>query len=193
LFVICGLNAAALAVVNTITYDRILQNEEGKERVLRGVALAGAERGPQVVFDDEPIQINGTNYYVGRLDNEVIGATFTAVTNEGYGGPIEIVIGMNENKITGVMIKSSSETPGLGANASVVEYGETEPWFLAQFKDLEPGQVRLKKDDPTGSIDAITAATITSRAVTNAVHKEAGEFEKVWPQLRGQDSYVSAE
>jgi len=191
LFLICAIAAGALAIVNSMTYQQIMQNEESKERILRGRALAGAEKGPQVVFDDKPVRINETNYYIGRLDDEIVGATFTTVTNQGYGGPIEIVIGMNDDRITGVMIKSSSETPGLGANASAVKYGESEPWFLAQFKNLEPEHVSLKKDDPAGAIDAITAATITSRAITNAVREEAKEFESVWPQLLEQKKYVS--
>lgn len=192
LFVICGIAAGALAVVNSATYDRIQANEEYKERILRGRALAGTEKGPLVVFDKQPVRINGTDYYIGRLDGKMIGAAFTIVTDKGYGGPIEIVMGMDDGKITGVRIKSSSETPGLGANASAVKYGETEPWFLAQFKGLSPSRVRLKKDDPKGSIDAITAATITSRAITEAVHKEAVDFAGVWPQLKEQTEYARA-
>lgn len=192
LFLICAISAGSLALVNSVTFERIIANEEYKESVLRGKALAGPEKGEEVKFDPEPIQINGTSYYVGRLDGKVIGTAFTTTTNKGYGGPIEIVIGMNDDKITGVRIKSSSETPGLGANATQVKYGESEPWFLAQFKDLEPKQVRLKKDDPDGAIDAITAATITSRAVTEAVHDQAQAYEDVWPQVKEQMGYASA-
>jgi len=192
LFLICAISAGSLALVNSATFERIVANEEYKERVLRGRALAGPEKGEQVKFDSEPIQINGTRYYVGRLDGEVVGTAFTTTTHKGYGGPIEIVIGMNGDRITGVRIKSSSETPGLGANASQVKYGESEPWFLAQFKNLEPNQVRLKKDDPDGSIDAITAATITSRAVTEAVHDQVQAYEDVWPQVKEQMGYASA-
>jgi len=192
LALICAITAGTLALVNTATRDRILANEAYKERILRGKALAGAEKGSLVVFDDEPVHINGNDYYIGRLDGEVIGAAVTTVTDKGYAGPIEIVIGMRGDSITGVRIKSSSETPGLGANASAVKYGETEPWFLGQFKDLEPARIGLKKDNPAGAIDVITAATITSRAITEAVHEEAVEFEDAWPALKEQSSYARA-
>lgn len=185
LFLICSVSAGALAIADSATRARIRANEEYKERILRGKALAGEQEGGQVIFDPEPVEIGATTYYVGRLDNKFVGTAFTAVTTKGYGGPIEIVVGMDPTgeKIAGVRIKSHSETPGLGANATQIKYGEIEPWFLAQFEGLRPEEVRLKKDDPEGAIDAITAATITSRAITDCIREEAEGFEKVRSEL----------
>ncbi len=194
LFLICSVSAGALALVDSATRARIRANEEYKERILRGKALAGEQEGGQVTFDPKPIEIGTTEYYVGRLDSKFVGTAFTAVTNKGYGGPIEIVIAMDPTgeKIAGVRIKSHSETPGLGANATQIRYGDIEPWFLAQFEGLRPEQVRLKKDDPNGAIDAITAATITSRAVTNCVREEAESFEKVRSELSEKERHEHA-
>jgi electron transport complex protein RnfG len=195
LFFICAISAGALAMVDAITRDRIAANEESKERTLRGKALAGEERGAQVVFDVEPVEIEGRRYYVGRIDGKLVGTAFTAVTNQGYGGPIEIVVGMDAagEKLAGVRIKSHSETPGLGANAAQIRYGEIEPWFLAQFAGLSPADVHLKRDDPNGMIDAITAATITSRAVTDCVREEVVQFEEARGQLEEKVAYERAE
>lgn len=195
LFLICSVSAGALAMVDSATRARIQANEEYKERILRGKALAGEQQGGQVTFDPEPVEIGTTNYYIGRLGSEFVGTAFTAVTNKGYGGPIEIVIAMDPagEKIAGVRIKSHSETPGLGANAAQVRYGEIEPWFLAQFAGLHPKETRLKKDDPQGAIDAITAATITSRAITDCVREEAESFEKVRSELSEKGRHARAE
>lgn len=181
LFLICSVSAGALAIVDAATRGRIQANEEKKERVLRGKALAGEERGDQIVFDPEPIKIGEKEYYAGRFDATFKGTAFTISTNKGYSGLIEIVIAMDETgeKIAGVRIKSHSETPGLGANAAQIRYGEIEPWFLAQFSGLGPDQIALKKDDPNGAIDAITAATITSRAVADCVREGAASFIEV--------------
>lgn len=181
LFLICSVSAGALAFVSAATKGRIRANEERKARILRGKALAGEQKGESVVFDPEPIRVGGNEYYVGRLNGAVAGVAFTTVTNKGYGGPIEVVVAMDKSgeKIAGVRIKSHSETPGLGANAVKIRYGEIEPWFLAQFDGLSPENVFLKRDDPNGAIDAITAATITSRAVTNCVREAATNFETV--------------
>jgi electron transport complex protein RnfG len=53
----------------------------------------------------------------------------------------------------------------------------TQP-FLAQFQGREPEEVALKRDDPSGKIDAITAATISSRALTRAVRQAIEEYQK---------------
>ncbi len=195
LVIICSLSAAALAIVDAATRARIEENEAYKERILRGKALLGEEAGGRVSFDSEPVEVDGKKYYVGRLDGEMVGTAFTVVTNKGYSGPIEIVIAMEESgdKIAGVRIKSHSETPGLGANATQIRYGEIEPWFLEQFKGLRPDEVWLKKDDPSGKIDAITAATITSRAITDAVREAASGFEDMWNKLKGKLNYVRAD
>ncbi|UCD56727.1 MAG: RnfABCDGE type electron transport complex subunit G [Candidatus Hydrogenedentota bacterium] len=195
LFLICSVSAAALAMVNAGTRARIRANEEYKERILRGKALAGEQRGEQVAFDPEPIRIGTRRYYIGQLAGRFAGTAFTASTNEGYSGPIEIVIAMDETgeRIAGIRIKSHSETPGLGANATQIKYGEIEPWFLAQFAGLNASRVRLKKDDANGAIDAITAATITSRAITNCVREEATAFEKVWSELKEKREYAHAD
>jgi len=185
LFLICSVSAGSLAFVNAKTRDRIEANEARKERILRGKALAGETRGALVAFDPEPVTIGEGRYYIGRLDGEFAGTAFTAVTNKGYSGPIQVVIAMDETgeKIAGVRIKSHSETPGLGANAAQIRYGEVEPWFLAQFSGARPGEAHLKRDDPDGAIDAITAATITSRAVTDCVREAASDFDKIRGEL----------
>ncbi len=186
LFLICSISAGALAYIDSITRDRIRDNEERKARMLRGKALAGEQRGGMVAFDPEPVRIGESQYYIGRLEGEFAGTAFTAVTNKGYSGPIEIVIAMDAGgeKIAGVRIKSHSETPGLGANAVQIKYGDIDPWFLAQFSGLRPGEAWLKKDAPDGTIDAITAATITSRAVTDRVREAAVGFREVRSELK---------
>ncbi len=186
LFLICSLSAGALAFINAATEQRILDNEELKERVLRGKALAGEQKGESVAFDPEPIQIEDGQYYIGRLDGKFAGTAFTTVTYKGYSGPIEIVVAMDESgeKIAGVRIKSHSETPGLGANAVQIKYGEIEPWFLAQFSGLSPEEAFLKRDDANGAVDAITAATITSRAVADGVREAAEDFGRIKDELK---------
>lgn len=80
---------------------------------------------------------------------------------QGYGGPIPITVGLDlDGKIIGVRIASAAEgmkeTPGLGAKI-------TDKEFIDQFIGRTAPEVQIKKDG--GEIDAITAATISSRAV----------------------------
>ena len=80
----------------------------------------------------------------------------------GFGGAVDTMVGIDsDGKVTGIsVISESSETPGLGARS-------TEPEFQAQFAGQVGTEVAVAKDG--GSIDALTGATITSRAVSEGV------------------------
>ncbi len=95
-----------------------------------------------------------------------IGFAFLAV-GKGYGGLIDILVGLeNETTIKGVTIVSHLESPGLGARI-------TESVFTNQFTGLNIDDVVLTRDG--GEIDAITGATISSKAVVEAIRDAAVE------------------
>ena len=97
-----------------------------------------------------------------------IGSAFLAV-GKGYGGLIDILVGLeNETTIKGVTIVSHLESPGLGARI-------TESVFTDQFTGVNIADVALRQKG--GEIDAITGATISSRAVVEAI--KATAMEKV--------------
>jgi len=89
------------------------------------------------------------------------------VAPKGYAGEITIMVGIEKPsmKITGVKILNQKETPGLGAKC-------TEPDFLDQFlgKDLHQNLIVSKNAQKPQEIQAITASTITSRAVVNGIN-----------------------
>ncbi|EJO5346295.1 RnfABCDGE type electron transport complex subunit G [Clostridium botulinum] len=109
----------------------------------------------------------------GKSGSDTAGYAIKVLT-KGYGGEIELMVGVSkEGKVQGIKILSHSETPGLGANAD-------QPKFSGQFKekptekDLEVVKRAPGKDN---EIEAITGATITSRAVTKGVN-DAIKFYK---------------
>jgi electron transport complex protein RnfG len=92
-------------------------------------------------------------------------------TNEGgFGGKIDMMVGFAaDGTIKGTSVLSHSETPGLGANMT----GK----FKDQFVDKNPANYKLTVTKDGGDVDAITAATITSRAFSKAVDKAYKAFE----------------
>ena len=84
------------------------------------------------------------------------------VSHAGYGGDIVLMVGFKEDKQTVISYKvlQATETPGLGSKLST-------PEFSAQFADKNGTALKVKKDG--GEIEAITSATITSRAVCEAI------------------------
>ncbi len=97
---------------------------------------------------------------------QIVGYVINVTTHEGYGGDIAISIGMDtEGTVKGIEILKISETAGLGMKAK-------EPAFKDQFKDKAVKQFSYTKTGAKSDfeIDAISGATITTKAVTNAVN-----------------------
>jgi electron transport complex protein RnfG len=118
------------------------------------------------------------NEYVIKQGGAPIGMAVRAV-GASYGGPITILVGVDAaNKITGVKVLENKDTPGLGANAANPSYfvdrasGIT---FYGQFK----GKSLSDPFEVKGDVIAITASTITSKAVTRVV-KTAGQAAGTW-------------
>lgn len=107
-------------------------------------------------------------------DENITGYTFIA-TGRGYGGRINIFVGIDPDySIRNIEILSHTETPGLGNKI-------TEDPFIKQFEGLLVEDIALSRDG--GKIDAITGATISSRAVTEAIQDRMIEIIEI---LSGQ-------
>ncbi len=125
--------------------------------------------------DIEAINIKGkTVYKIFDKNNNLIGYGFLC-EGEGYQGKIKIMTAVNNNfeKLLGIEIISSSETPGLGAKIN-------EDFFKCQFKGLnikDPIEYTKGKVRKDNEIKAITGATISSRSVVNILNKTIKELK----------------
>ena len=96
---------------------------------------------------------------------EIVGYVVNVISHEGYAGDIEISVGIaSDGTVTGIEMLSISETAGLGMKAAEAD-------FKDQFKDKKVEKFTYTKSSESGDdmIDAISGATITTNAVTNAV------------------------
>ncbi len=100
-----------------------------------------------------------------------MGYVVTVTDSEGYGGNIQITVGItSDGTVNGISILSISETAGLGMRA-------TEPEFYGQYEGKQTEKFAVSKDGGDGEpIDALSGATITSRAVTGAVNTALAYF-----------------
>ena len=153
LTIISGVCAAVLAYVDSITKEPIAQMKVQQEQAaVKAVLPPGATE-----------VVEGTGFFVGMNEkNDVIGYAAKGKDGGGYGGDIELMVGFNPDKKTVVCYKTlaASETPGLGMKLKT-------PEFADQFKGKNGISLKVKKDG--GEIEAITSATITSRAVCRAI------------------------
>ena len=93
------------------------------------------------------------------------------LTAKGYGGNIRLMVGLNPDRtVISYQVLAAAETPGLGSNLST-------PAFIARFKDQPAASVKVTKDG--GKIEALTSATITSRAVCDAVADAARRIDRI--------------
>lgn len=100
--------------------------------------------------------------YPAYLNNEFVGAAVMGTTDKGFSGLIKIMVGFTpKGDIQNILVLEQKETPGLGTKIK----GQT---FLKQFKGLNLSSYKLKVKKDGGEIDAITGATISSRAFCEA-------------------------
>jgi H+/Na+-translocating ferredoxin:NAD+ oxidoreductase subunit G len=116
-------------------------------------------------------------FFVGSFDGEPRGIAFET-SGKGYGGEVGLMVGVNvkDGKLIGVGVTTHAETPGMGAKA------KSDPNFVSQFKDLALGEP-YKVTTDGGSINAISGATITSRAVSAAATDASEIYQKLKPQI----------
>ena len=115
-------------------------------------------------------------YETYNSSGELVGYAFTA-SGGGYQGTIRLMVGAGKNlrEVKGIQILESSETPGLGGKIR----GES---FKSQFRGLQVSNSigLVKSEEPEkGEIQAITGATISSRAVVNIINKELGAVRDI--------------
>ena len=154
LLVISAVVSGLLGLTNFVTKDKIAAINADKTAASMKEVLP-ADSYTQLEYPVTGSQANVAAVYQADDKGYVV-----EVTPSGFGGTIDMVVGVGtDGTVTGVSIISMSETAGLGANASKDE-------FRAQFVG-KSGTVAVTKDG--GDIDALTGATITSRAVSNGV------------------------
>lgn len=157
LLLITAIASFALALTQMITEEPIKVQAEKIGNETRATVLDGAEEFVPLETDNNKYP-NIIEAHKGLKDGDIVGYVIKSFNN-GYGGPIEVIVGIGqEGIITGVRISQHSETPGLGAKAQ-------EPGFYEQYQG-KPVSSQLANDE----INAITGATVTSNAVTGAVN-----------------------
>ncbi|MBQ7531525.1 MAG: RnfABCDGE type electron transport complex subunit G [Paludibacteraceae bacterium] len=169
--------AAALAGVNMLTEATINAQKEQQQQAAISAVLPEHAR----IADAEQVG-EQTIYRAYDANEQFVGAAVQTVTN-GFGGKIKLMVGFDaDNRIVNYAILEQQETPGLGTH--IVE------WFKNEAKPGQnilgrqaTGQMTVSKDG--GDVDAITAATISSRAFLSAVNA-------AYAALNGGDAMTGA-
>ncbi|HBX51557.1 MAG: hypothetical protein A2275_07535 [Bacteroidetes bacterium RIFOXYA12_FULL_35_11] len=127
-------------------------------------------------FDNNPkaeqYTSEGLALYPAKVNGQIVGTAIKTTTEKGFSGHIAIMVGMlPDGTINTFTVLDQKETPGLGTKMS-------EPKFKDQFSKKNPSEFKLIVKKDGGDVDAITASTITSRAVCEALQKAADAYQK---------------
>ncbi|RDH81718.1 MAG: electron transport complex subunit RsxG [endosymbiont of Galathealinum brachiosum] len=123
--------------------------------------------------------------YIAKRQNEVSAMIFSVIAPKGYSGEIKMLVGINiDGTLAGVRIVSHKETPGLG---DAMETEKSDWVYAFNGKSLHsPAEKQWKVKRDGGVFDQFTGATITPRAVVQAVHLCLVYFDRHKKELLAQ-------
>lgn len=171
LFSISLIASAGVGYVYTLTKGPIEKAAQDKQQAAISNVLPGE-------FDNDPAAEKWTKemdggileFYPAKHNGKSIGTAVKTFSNNGFNGYIEIMVGFNpDGSINDYSALINKETPGLGSKMNF--------WFRegnpGNVKGKTPGTTGLKVSKDGGDVDAITAATISSRAFLDAINRAA--------------------
>ena len=172
---VCAISAGTLTGVYSVVSVKIEENNRLEAIRKRKAVLPEAATFVAVKKDGReiPLGLDGDGAPVG---------TAMTVSQRGYAGPIKMTAGIGlDSRLTGLAISKldQSETPGLGVKITL-------PAFLDMFRGKDLSQVKLRQEG--GEIDAITAATISTRAVVIGVQEGMKWYFRNFPE--GPESMI---
>lgn len=169
LFGITLVASAGVGVVNMITLEPIARAKEAAvvEALNKVLPAFDGSDTEELTIDELPIRV-----YTAKKGGEVVGYAVQSATKNGFGGMIRLMVGFTpEGEVINVNVLEQAETPGLGtkmADEGNVLLGSIQGKQLETMQ-LVGGKLAVRKDG--GDVDALTAATISSRAYVDAINR----------------------
>ena len=164
LFTVTLIASAGVGAVNMITADAIAEaNAAATKQAISNVlpTFENTEVSEQTI-DDMPIKV-----YTATNSGEKVGYAVESMTKNGFGGVIRMMVGFApDGQILNVNVLQQAETPGLGTKMA-----DEDNALLNSIKDKKAWEIEFKVKKDGGELDALTAATISSRAYYDAVQR----------------------
>lgn len=177
LVLLAALGAALIAVTDQLTRKRVAENEAAQIMKVLGALLpeGGYDNSPHLdVITLTGAELPGSNavlqVYRARLAGEPVTAILTMIAPDGYVGSIRLLVGIRaDGTISGVRVLEHRETPGLGDNIETARSDWIRVFDGRSIVDPPPAAWLTRRDG--GDFDQISGATVTSRAVIEAVRE----------------------
>ena len=154
--------SAAVGYVYKITVEPIAKADADNIKAALSQVLPAFEQsvGQDVEIDQMPLTV-----HTATADGKTVGYAVETMTKSGFSGEFRLMVGFDaDGAVYGIKVLEHSETPGLGSKMA----DEGNPLLLS-FQGKSPASMSLKVKKDGGDVDALTAATISSRAYVDAV------------------------
>ena len=177
LFGITLVASAGVGFVNMITVEPIAAAKEAATLAALNEVLPAFDvtTTEELTIDDMPITV-----YTATAGGSVSGYAVQSMTKQGFGGVVRLMVGFTpDGEVINVNVLKQAETPGLGtkmADADNVLLRSVKGQKLEE-KKLVNGKLAVAKDG--GDVDALTAATISSRAYVDAINRAWMAYKSV--------------
>ena len=177
LFLITAVAGLFLALVNEATKGPIAEQKASEKQIALKAVFSDAFNFELLDVTGEDDSVNVTFDEVYKAYDEAgnnLGYVIIVSTKQGYGGTITFAMGITISRhLNGISILKTSETPGLGLEADKV--------LVPQFENKDVDRFTYTKTGSTSDseIDAISSATITTRAITNAINAGLDYFDNI--------------
>lgn len=171
---ITAIAAAALGGVYSVTKGPIEQATLKKQK--QAIEAVAPEFDNDPVAEQFTVEMNGGTLTVfpAKKDGKVVGAAIESFTNKGFSGLIKMMVGFDlDGNIVNYTILEHKETPGLGSKMN--------DWFrtgTGNINGKNPGKNNMTVSKDKGDIDAITAATISSRAFLDGIQTAFNTYKQ---------------
>ena len=173
---ICVVAGSALAAVSHLTHDAIELAKSEKLQTALSEVVPNFDNNP--IEEKTKIALNEGDtllLYPARKGSNLIGAAIESTTNSGFNGEVKVLVGIDtQGKLINYSVLGQKETPGLGTKMVDWFRSTEKPGQSVIGRDLTQGDLTVAKD--RGTVDAITAATISSRAFLRTINKAYKAF-----------------
>ena len=172
LFCITLISSACVGLVNMITVDPIAKAKEAAVKAALAAVLPEFDTTEKSEHTADELSIIA---HKATKSGKVVGYAIETATKSGFSGMIKMMVGFDtKGTIININVLEQNETPGLGAK--MTEEGNP---LLASIQGKEAPKTTLKVKKDGGDVDALTAATISSRAYAEAVARAYSVFKVV--------------
>lgn len=176
LLITCTLSALSLGWVEELTADSIKKNSYLKELAAISSVVNEFNNNPyeEKMTITTPNKRHKLDLFPIRKDGVINSFAIKTYSNNGFGGRIEMIVGFYiDGAIKSFAITQHKETPGLGSKIN-------DDKFKQQFNGYNPQKGIFKVRQDGGDIDAVTGATISSRAVIKAIQRAVDAFNNFY-------------